>query len=162
MLQRPAHGHVEGRAELGVVEADLHGLADLVHDAGAEVVAIGDHDRAGHPLDRVAHVVGDGGQAVPDDLVGQWIELRTGIVQHTVQHDLAEGVSLGERRAALGEPLGAGNGNGGHQETSSLVWVWRCGSRTTRLPSRSTVARVPGGSATVVVGASTTAGPSMR
>jgi hypothetical protein len=85
VAQRPVDGEVDGADEHRVVEPDLDLLAELVGDGEVEVVGVGDDRRAGHALERLAHLVGDRPQPVPDDLVGQrsrasiwsWVTLWT-------------------------------------------------------------------------------------
>ena len=92
VAQRPVGGHVQGRGEFGVVQADLHDVADLVHDRGVEVVAVGHDDRPGHPLERLAHLLGDRGEAVPDDLVGQRVErVDDGVVDVVQPNGVSDG-----------------------------------------------------------------------
>ena len=154
VAQRPVDREVDGADEHRVVEPDLHLLAELVADREVEVVGVGDDRRAGHALERLAHLVGDRPETVPDDLVGQRVEpvdllLRDGV----------RGERRGQRSRQLvgvdgtaGEHLGAGDGHGHDASLPTL-------GRMVRLPSRSTVPVVPSGTTTVVVGTSTIAGP---
>ena len=72
--QRPVDGEVDRPDEHRVVQADLHLLAELVGDGEVEVVGVGDDRRAGHALERLAHLVGDRPEPVADHLVGERVE----------------------------------------------------------------------------------------
>ncbi len=168
VAQRPVDREVDGADEHRVVEADLYLLAELVGDGEVEVVGVGDDRRAGHALERLAHLVGDRPQPVPDDLVGQRVE--------PVDLLLADGVGLQHRRqrapqlvrvdGSAREHLGAGDEHGhdalpaGTKVTGAAAVPAVTGAgRIVRLPSASTVPVVPPGTTTVVVGTSTIAGP---
>src|SRR6201990_1665468 len=75
VTQGPVDGQVDRSDEHGVVEADLDFLAEIVADGEVEVVGVGDDRRAGHALERLAHLVGDRPQPVPDHFVGERVEL---------------------------------------------------------------------------------------
>src|ERR1700728_4479102 len=70
MLQRPLNRHVHRGGKLSVVLSDEDEIADFVGYCRAEVIAIRDHDRTRHALQRISHVLSNGGQTMADDLVG--------------------------------------------------------------------------------------------
>ena len=70
-----ASGEIDGTDEHGVVQTDLNFLSHFVTDREVEVVGVGDDRRTRHPLERLTQLVGDRPQPVPDDLVGQRIEV---------------------------------------------------------------------------------------
>src|SRR6201990_3176680 len=75
VTQGPVDGQVDRADEHGVVQADLDFLAELVADGEVEVVGVGDDRRAGHPLERLAHLVGDRPEPVPNHFIGERVEL---------------------------------------------------------------------------------------
>ena len=147
--QRPVDGEVDRPDEHGVVQPDLHLLAQLVGDGEVEVVGVGDDRRAGHALERLAHLVGHRPEPVAHHLVGERVE--------AVDLLLGDGVhgQRGRQRpgqlvrvdGTAGEQLRAGDRHG------------HGALRMVRLPRWSTVPVVPAGTTTVVVGTSTIAGP---
>ena len=74
IFQGPFNRHVHRGGELGVIEPNLHIVAEFIHDARTEVVAIGHDHRARHPLHRLAHFIGDCPQAMSNHFVGQRID----------------------------------------------------------------------------------------
>ena len=158
--QRPVDGQVDRADEHGVVEADLDFLAELVADGEVEVVGVGDDRRAGHALERLAHLVGDRPQPVPDHLVGQRVEL--------VDLFRSNGMGLQPRRKRSAQflrvdrPAGEDLRSGDEHGHDALLDVVFGPGRMVRLPSASTAAVLPPGMTTVVVGTSTIAGPVSR
>jgi hypothetical protein len=156
--QGPVDGQVDRADEHGVVEADLDFLAELVADGEVEVVGVGDDRRAGHPLERLAHLVGDRPQPVPDHFIGERVEL--------VDLFRPNGMGLQPRRKRsaqflrvdrpAGEDLRSGDEHG-HDALLACL-----GRADGQVAERVHGAVVPPGMTTVVVGTSTIAGPVSR
>src|SRR5699024_3676953 len=133
-LQREVPGH---RVDQGAVGPSGELAHEPVVDAGAEVVGVPDHRRAGGPRDRRLDLHLDGGQAALDDLDEDRVGTRPGVGGQGVERE-----------------LGGGKPRGGHESAPSRV--------TMMLRYSSMRTTNPGWTGTVESNSSMMVGPASR